>query len=457
MTAPQLVTPEYTASVAASEKPKYTPAETATIQAYQAALSAGRYYKLYDSRSQYARIISAEDPEPLPLSFLSDDFRVFCKETGRRLPATLPNDLYLGYALKLVTGTAFVPNGPDLIRKPHSRHQRVNVYKRFEHKHPAIELSPLFLDFLRCLFPVPSELHIFCQYIAHAILFPEQRPSWHLMLPSESGVGKGFIFNDIISPLFAMQTKLVKSFGALTGKFGGTVLEGSIFTMLDDCKTGSESTETQMKSMLSEERIYIEKKGKDGTMETICTRFVLASNEDVPTPVDEQTRRWCIFQKLAFSDGLKGKVGQQERQVRIKALAAWLKLPGAMEAVYDYFAGYSLDATADYPEFDYKNVPITDSFEQMVAKSETPEESFAADFLDSHATKVFKMEDFLGAFVSGMMGKLGNTAAADLLRKLGYRKALLTKPSRGRWWLPAGMTDDQAEAILMEKSAEQPF
>ena len=61
------------------------------------------------------------------------------------------------------------------------------------------------------------------------------------MLPSESGVGKGFLFNDIISPLSSMQTKLVKSFSAITGRFGATVLEGSTWAMMDDCKAGSET------------------------------------------------------------------------------------------------------------------------------------------------------------------------------------------------------------------------
>lgn len=427
---------------------KYTPAEAATIEAYQAALAAGRYFTLCDAGSPYPRIISGDDPAPLPLSFLSRDFRDFCKETGRRLPKKPPTDMYLSDSLQTVTGTAFVPNGPDLIRAPRSRHRRVNVYKRFEPKHQAIDLSPLFPDFLRCLFPVPSELHIFCQYIGHAIRFPEERPSWHLMLPSESGVGKGFLFNDIISPLYSMQTKLVKSFAAVTGKFGGTVLEGSVFAMLDDCKAGSDSTETQMKSLLSEERIYVEPKGKDGAMVAIYTRIVLASNEDVPAPVEEQTRRWCIFQKLGFCDGLTGKAGQQERQVRIKALAAWMKEPGAIEAIYKFFAEYPLEAVGDYPEFDPKNVPITASFERMVAKSETVEQGFTRDTLDQMTIKVVKVEELLKEFRAAGMRTPGNVAIGPLFGFCGYRRETLTvRGVSSRYWFPATMSDAEATAI----------
>jgi hypothetical protein len=269
------------------------------------------------------------------------------------------------------------------------------------------------------------------------------------MLPSESGVGKGFLFNDIISPLFEMQTKLVKSFNAMTGKFGATVLAGSIWAMLDDCKAGSDSTQTQMKSLLSEERIYVEPKGKDGAMESIFTRIILASNEDVPAPVDDQTRRWWIPQKLGFCNGLIGKAGQQERQARIKVLAKWLKQPGAIEAVYEYFAAYPLEDSDAGPAFDHKNVPITASFERMVAKSETPEQSFTADFLDCHSTKILKLEELQAEFISAKMGKPSNAEAAELLTALGFHKDILTvKGSRGRWWFSKSMTKAEAEAIL---------
>ncbi len=296
---------------------------------------------------------------------------------------------------------------------------------------------------------MPEEFHIFCQYIAHAIQFPEERPSWHLMLPSESGVGKGFLFNDIISPLFSMQTKLVKSFAAVTGKFGATVLDGSMVVMLDDCKAGSDSTQTQMKSLLSEERVFVEPKGKDGTMVVIYTRILLASNEDVPAPVDDQTRRWCIFQKLGFCNGLKDKVGQQERQARIKALAKWMEKPGAMEAIYEFFSAFPLAASEGYPEFDHKNVPITASFERMVEKSETPEQSFAADFIDAHPTKILKLEELQTAFVVARMGKQGNSEIAALLTRFGFRKDTLdANGSRGRWWFPNSMGKSEAESIL---------
>ncbi|OFA04830.1 primase-helicase family protein [Duganella sp. HH101] len=432
------------------DTPEYSPTEKASLQSYKAALYAGRYFKQYDSSTPFARIVSGDDPMPLPLAFLCDDFKAYCREHRLIYPKDNPPSAeYLGSSLRLVTGYKFVPNGPDLLRANRSRHCYMNTYKRFEPEHPAIELSPLFLDFLRRLFPVPEELHTFCQYIAHAIQQPEERPSWHIMLPSEQGVGKGFLFNAILTPLFSGQTVAVKTFSALTGQFGATIFEQSMFTLMDDCKTGSESTQTQMKSLMSEERIYIEHKGKQGAMRDVFTRLMLASNEDVPAPVDGQTRRWWIPHKLGYCDGLKEKAGQQDRQRRIKALSEWLQEPGALEAVFNYFKTYQLDG------FDPKDVPITASFERMVAKSETPEQAFAADWLELHPLKVFKLEELGVAFIKAGMGKQGNGDISDMLVHCGYQKDILATPTRGRWWFPVSMSKRDAEALMTATEAEK--
>lgn len=422
----------------------YTPAEQAAIKAFQAALTVGRYHKLYDAGSPLPRIISGTDPEPQPLSWLTGRFPDFCKENGYTYPAKPPSDFYLAMPLTAVTGTIFLPKGPAIYSRLRSQHRRVNTYQEFEPLHPAIELSPLFLDFFRRLFPVPEELHTFCQIIAHALRFPHLRTSWHSMLSSEQGTGKGFAFKEIITPLFAMQTKLVARFAAMTGQFGGTVFNRCMWLMLDDCVPGSASTQAQMKSLLSEERIYIEEKGKTGEMAEIYTRMILASNDDVPLPVEEQTRRWWIPQKLGYCNGLKGKAGREHRQAIIKALAEWLALPGAMEAVHAYFMAYSLD------DFDPKNVPITATFNAMVAKSETPEEGAAADFVNHHDTRVMKLEELQAHFVQTRMGSINPAKAGELLKKCGMHMKILTteRYGRSRFWFPVTMWKSAAEAIL---------
>ena len=421
---------------------RYTPTERESIEGYQMALAAGRYFRLYDASSPFPRLISGENTEPLPLAFLAADFGDWCDETGHKRPAKMPTEAYLAYPLKTVTGTVFVPNGPSLVRADRARHRYVNTYRKFEREQPAIPLSPLFHEFITDLFPDPVERHTFLQYCTHMLCHPNERPSWHPMLLSETGTGKGFLFNDILSPLLCHQTFVVKRYGEILGKFS-PVMERSLLVLLDDCKSKREDTQTALKSLMTEERVLMEKKGLQGAMGRTYSRFILASNEDLPLDLNESERRWWIPKRLGYSNGLSGKVGRDERQALIKEVAAWLKTGGALEAVYTFFLGYPLDG------FDPKNCPMTETLQQQIDKSETVEQGFTRDFLDGHATKVVQLAELQVAFVKAGMNKPRNSALPALFAFCQYRKDTLeAKGQRRRWWFPSSMTKAEAEAIL---------
>lgn len=435
---------------ASIEPLKYSDADRETIEAYQTVLSAGRYFKLFNAASGFPRLISGDNTEPLPLSFLTADFADFCKENGRRLPAKMPTETYLAFPLKTVTGTRFQPNGPDLIRRPRSRHRYVNTYQSFVPQAAAVELSPLFTDFIACLFPDAQERHTFLQYCAHMIQFPEVRPSWHVMLLSETGTGKGFMFARILSPLLCHQTALLKKYAELLGRFANA-MDGTILVQLDDCKSKREDVQAQMKSLMTEESVLLEEKGLAAGMVATYTRFFLASNEEVPLDLDDTERRWWIPKRLGYSNGLIGKDGRDDRQKLIKRLTKWLATPGALEAVHSFLATYSL------ADFDVKSCPMTETLQEQIRKSVTVEQSFALDFLSCHEMKVLKSQELSKAFTDSGMSKPSNQAIGKLLEQCEYRQDYLTASgSKARWWFPTSMTKHEAEAILKLKE-ETPF
>jgi hypothetical protein len=428
---------------APTQPDKYTPAEDATIKGYQDALGAGRYFKLYDASSPFPRLIAASNSTaPLPLSFLSSDFKDWCDETGNRCPAKMPTDAYLARPLLTVTGTIFLPNGSALVRAKHSRHRYVNTFRKFEPQHPAISLSPDFLELLACLFPDPAERHTFIQYCTHMFRFPEIRPSWHPMLLSETGTGKGFIFNDILSPLLCMQTVLIKKYAELTGRFANA-MEGTLLVQLDDCKTKRDDVQTQLKSLMSEERILLEKKSIQAGMVATYTRFFLASNELVPLDIDDTDRRWWIPKRMGYSNGLLEDEGRKDRKNLIQRISDWLKKDGALESVYAFFWDY------DLKDFDPKSAPDTETRREQIAKSVTVEQGFALNFLTNHATQIIKSEELSKAFQEAGMSKPGNRPLSNLFTTCGYQAGTLkAKNIRLRWWFPIAMSKADAEAVL---------
>jgi hypothetical protein len=285
---------------------RYSPSEQDVIKAYQAELNLGRYFKLHNASSPVTRLLSGNKPlEPLPMSFLVDDFVDYCKEAGRPTPKPFPSATYLAFNLQTVTGTIFMPKGAPLVRPKQSRHRYVNTFQEFVPAHPPLPLSDHFHRFMECLFPDSVERHTFLQYVAQMFQFPELRPSWHPMLLSVTGTGKGFLFQSILTPLLCEQTRLLKKYSELMGRFAN-VMQGTLLIQLDDCKSNRADVQTQLKSLMSEERVMVEEKGLAAGMVKTYTRIFLASNEEVPLDIDDTDRRWWIPKRMQYSNGLIG-------------------------------------------------------------------------------------------------------------------------------------------------------
>lgn len=450
MTVVQLPVRQEPESTTASTEHKYTQAQRELIKEYQAYLASAGYAKLYNAASPYPRVISGAAPhEPLPMAWLSGDFADFCRERGKQPVRPAPSPDYLADGLHSVTGTIFMPKGPALVRAKGTRHRYVNTYREYRPEHLSRELSPHFLALLECLFPERDERHTFTQYLAHMLQQPEVRPSWHPMLLSETGTGKGFLFNSILTPLLCNQTVLVKKYSELLGRFANA-MEGTILVQLDDCKSNRTDVQIQLKSLMTEERVLLEQKGLAAGMVTTYTRFILASNEEVPLNVDDTERRWWIPKRLGYSHGLSGDEGRKERVANvIQPLADDLKQDGALEAIYEYFMSYPLDG------FNPKSAPMTETLREQITKSVTPEQVFAADFLNNHETKVLKLGHLGNAFVKSGLSKPGNTMLSNLLTGCGYRQDYLTAGGpKTRWWFPVAMQRPEAEAIL---AAHEPY
>jgi hypothetical protein len=425
-------------------KTEYSEYDRLTLSRYHDVLTQGRYFTLYNAASPVARIISGDShADVLPLSWLCADLRKYCRQTGRTVPLPMPSADYIAYNLNMVNGTIFKPKGPAMYSPRYSRHSYVNIYKHFEQLHKPLPLPPVFHRLFECMFPDPVERHTFLQYVSHMFQFPEVRPSWHPMLLSATGTGKGFLFAAILTPLLCGQTRLLKKYSELLGRFANAMY-ATILVLLDDCKSKREDTQTSLKSLMSEERVLLEEKNLAAGMVTTYTRFFLASNEEVPLDLDDTERRWWIPKRMGYSDGLTGDEGRKERVENvIRPLSEWLEKDGALDAIHAYFMAYDLTG------FDPKSPPMTETLREQIAKSVTVEQAFTADYLSAHKTKVLKSEDLSAAFAQAGMSKPGNIAIGKLFQSCDYQQDFITiGGTKSRWRFPASMTKNEAEAIL---------
>lgn len=406
-------------------------AEKAIIKAYVCDIKSRGFCKHTSSASRETQLFNRFDGTLLPISFLVHDFDNWLCNTGNI--CTFRSTQYIARTLKHVIGCKFVPMDVPYFTSPESGCSWVNTYRRHKPKENGTAISALLHEFWERLWPIESERNIALQWISHIFQRPQERPSWHLMLPSVAGIGKGFLVQDILHPLLK-HTTVIGSFSKLTGQFS-TVIEDNLLVLLDDCKAKTEAMQTMLKSLLSEERAYVERKQQQGGMVNTYVRFILASNEAKPLHLDDDERRWFVCSRLAH------RVDVAETQTFIQKLSDWLELPGSLDVVYNWFMAYDLTG------FNPKYVAQSVTLKSIIGLSRNVHHEFIEEYIVEK--KVFSNAELMDAFASDGLSRPSDSHVSHILASLGYKRkqVRLVSGSKQRLCYPDGMEIEEIRSL----------
>lgn len=369
--------------------------------------------KYSDHHNKYLYI--ANDQSKLPLDMLYSLFKSQIK--------TLQFNDYQSYILESmddIMGFTFQPGKAKLINTSVKGWFNFNTYKSYKPKSESIESDiSIWIEFLKRLFPDDEERNVVCQYLAHMIQKPAERPSWHLLLTSDTGTGKGYLFSRILQPLLMGQVYQASSYSEIT-RTHSVAFDGTLLLMLDDPKSMQESTMTQIKSKLSEAQVSIERKYEQARIQRIFTRVILASNEFRPLKLEQNERRWFAPTYINHKQDTK------ETQSFIEKMDLWLS-KGGIDAVYNWLNSFSLEG------FNSKHIYQTATLKTMIEQSVPVVVDELKDWLETN--NVFKWEDLRNQF---------NHVADNLLKKyLTEFSYTLSRPEKNkvkyRVWHPIGM------------------
>ncbi|MEC8324986.1 MAG: primase-helicase family protein [Pseudomonadota bacterium] len=352
------------------------------------------YLKISNDKLLKTRVYNRYTKTNHDNEILLNQFYKFLSKNEDLIPANIDTDeleeyfseKLIGYAyrsLTLVAGEVFEPDRNGLYTCPKSDLDFVNTWEKYSPVTTSQEVSSLWYEFLERMFPDDAERHKVCQWLAHMFQRPRERPSWHLMLTSEAGTGKGFLVGEVLTPLLCDNTHILKSFSQLMGKFSHS-LESNMLILLDDTKSKSASTQTELKSVLSEERQYIEKKGFQGEMKRTYARLILASNETRPLRLDGDERRWFAPAKIVH------KESKEETQAFITKLYSWLSQDGSLDTIYNWFMSY------DLTDFNHKSVEQSNTLKRMIESSESVSKVLALEWANDK--KVFTYNELKEEF-----------------------------------------------------------
>lgn len=423
----------------------HTADEKTIYRAYVKGLKRRGFCKLDDATSAHTRLFNRFDRKPQSMSFISSDFSKYLNKIKKA--CRMPTTAYITYTLEHIVGQRFIPNASDYWTDPITECTYANTWRQYKPLTSCTEVPELFILFLERLFPNETERHIAVQWLSHIFQRPEERPSWHLLLNSEVGTGKGFLVESILHPLLH-HTQVIAKFSRLTGQFN-TTLEENLLVLLDDCKATSSVQQTELKSLLSERRVFVERKQQQGGMVDTCTRIILASNEVKPLDLDEDERRWFVPTRLVHKEDLA------KTQQFIKSLQIELDKPGSLDAIYYYFMNY------DTKDFNPKFVAQTATLLDMVKLSKGIHGDLLAEFIEEN--EVFTTAEWMAEYDRQGLPKLRDVKTIPaLLAEAGYEKSKPTvHGERNTLCYPKGWSPAQIEEVYPKKTdpacTKQPY
>ncbi|HKN04110.1 MAG TPA: primase-helicase family protein [Buttiauxella sp.] len=252
----------------------------------------------------------------------------------------------------------------------------LNMFRRWHSdKPPATDLT-LWHEYLARLFPDQTDRDTVSAYMAHMFQHPEQRPSWHIVIPSDTGTGKGFMFNQILSPLLMHQTTLYSNYSTLTSVHNDAMAR-TILILFDDPPPASRSMADRLKSIQTEPVIEINRKYEQPRKVSTYTRFFTFSNSESPIEVEANDRRhYCTHY-------VRHKVSREETAEFITCLAEWLAV-GGLEAIHTWLMAYPLESFTPY------RPPFSVALERMKQASISEEQNEAEIFTGENPAFAFQ-------------------------------------------------------------------
>ncbi|MDQ1224202.1 hypothetical protein QE443_000363 [Pantoea ananatis] len=330
--------------------------------------------------------------------------------------------------MPLITNTVFDPVAPQGIVR-----DTVNTYRTFTPDAPAASDLSLWLEYLARAFPNDVDRTAVCSWLAHIFQRPEQRPTWHLVIPSDTGTGKGFLFHSILSPLLAHQTKHYSSYGQLTEKHNES-LSDNLIVLFDDPPQATKRVAESLKSIQTEPYVDIRPLYETARKVRTYTRFMTFSNNDHPIDVEENDRRHYVTNRMEHH------TDRAETAAFIATLSDWLKA-GGLEAIHGWFMAYDLTHFNPYAP------PHSEALERLKEASISPCHHQATEFTEKR--QVFSFELFqqecslLESTRSATEWLKSNGYTSGRIFKNGPYKDVKNAP-KGALWYPVSV--DKTEA-----------
>lgn len=275
---------------------------------------------------------------------------------------------------RTVRDTVFMPTGDMYVTV--QGHQMWNLYA------PS-EIAPVddfdfekirtFVEHMEFMFPNKRDREVFWDWMAMTVQRPEIRIPWAPLIISSQGVGKGFIYFCLSKILGTHNCEQILP-DRLESQFN-SFMDGSVLILIDEMKHGSRyNVADKLKSYISEQTIEINEKGRKEKTRQIFCNFLIFTNHDNSTFIEEDDRRFWVH---------KVPSGKQSPEYYQRIWNWALEEPQSLNHLHKYLKD------RDISKFRYATCPqVTEAKLRMIDSNKTELELDIVDAIE-HRDDIF--------------------------------------------------------------------
>lgn len=185
-------------------------------------------------------------------------------------------------------------------------------------------------------------------WCAQMIQEPMTKPGVAMVLRGLKGTGKSKL-GELLGGLFPEHHKVISRQDQLVGHFNAHLEDCLLLQAEEAFWAGSKSAEGALKDLVTNQRLFIERKGVNGYMAPNFTRLLFTSNEEWVVPATADERRWAVFD---ISDRRK------QDEVFYESLQNWYDRGGKKHLLH-YFKTFDLSGVS------IRRAPQTQALQQQ--------------------------------------------------------------------------------------------
>ncbi len=276
-------------------------------------------------------------------------------ETFRHLPNKFINKWLKDCSIKLYNNLIFKPFNGVKDNQPNN-----NTFNTFSGYNPNIKTSVTNDTIIKDWCDVVLQLcegnqkyyDYYIKFLAHIIQYPSERTGMSILFRSNEGVGKGSHLNAIKNIITKKYYFASPSKDDFTGKHA-LAFANTLLVIWDETGSCADVID-QIKSKITEEYVVIERKGIDKAEYLNFARIIFCTNNLCSLPISDSSRRFVIFQCTDYYINIS-----KNDPTFWNRFHETINKPEFIAALYNYLNNI------DLKNWDYKDFPKTNAFNQM--------------------------------------------------------------------------------------------